>query len=110
MPRLVTIATFQLPHQSYILKSKLESEGITVELRDELTVQADNFLSNAIGGVKLQVYEQDMEKALDIMKEGGYPAPSEAQDTSPKNIIKQIVVPFVIIMVVLVVWIIMRSV
>lgn len=55
METFITIATFQYPHQAYIIKAKLESEGIYVLLKDELTIQAHNFLSNAIGGVKLQI-------------------------------------------------------
>jgi len=68
MNKLVTLTKFEFPQESYIIKSKLESEGIYVYLKDELTIQADNFVSNAIGGVKLQVYENDAEKAVEILK------------------------------------------
>jgi hypothetical protein len=50
----------------------LESEGIEVFLKDENTVQAYNFLSNAVGGVKLQVRESDVFEAIQIMKESGF--------------------------------------
>jgi len=68
MKKLITLTTFEYPQESYIIKSKLESEGIYVFLKDELTVQSDNFISNAIGGVKLQVFEQDVEKAKVILQ------------------------------------------
>ncbi len=68
MEKLITLTTFEYPHESYIIKSKLESEGIYVFLKDELTIQADNFVSNAIGGVKLQVRENDVDKATEILK------------------------------------------
>lgn len=67
----ITVKTFTYPHEAQILKGRLESEGINVYLQDELTVQAHNFLSNATGGVKLQVWSSDMEKAIPILKEVG---------------------------------------
>jgi hypothetical protein len=41
-------------------KNYYESAGIDTFLRDELTAQVDNFYSNAIGGVKLQIKNKDM--------------------------------------------------
>jgi hypothetical protein len=67
-----TIATFTLPSELAIAKSKLESEGITCRTLDELTVQSYNLLSNAIGGVKLQVDQQNIEKAIELLREGGF--------------------------------------
>lgn len=65
--RLVTIATFSQPAEAYVLKAKLETEGIWSFVADELTVTTYWLYSNAIGGVKLQVREQDVERALDIL-------------------------------------------
>jgi len=71
MDKLVTVATFQYPHEAYVLKGRLESEGIEVHLKDELTVQVYNFLTNAVGGVKLQVHESDFDRSLPILKDFG---------------------------------------
>jgi len=49
----VTLLTFTYPHEAHLAKGRLESEGIEVQITDELTVQAYNLYSNAIGGVKL---------------------------------------------------------
>lgn len=65
------ILTFTYPHEAYIAKGKLESEGIPVQIRDELTAQVNNFYSNAIGGVKLLVQEKNYEIALKILVESG---------------------------------------
>ncbi|MCC7302049.1 MAG: DUF2007 domain-containing protein [Bacteroidia bacterium] len=70
--RWITVASFNAPHDAYIMKAYLESEGIECFLKDELTVQVNIFYSNAIGGVKLQVREEDVEKAKDVLREGGY--------------------------------------
>lgn len=71
MEELITIATFQYPHEGYIIQGKLESEGIASILKDELTIQTDNLLSNALGGVRLQIYKSDLEKALPILITAG---------------------------------------
>ena len=62
----ITIAAFEYVADVQILKGKLESEGIPVFLRDENTLNADPMISYAIGGVKLQVYNKDKNRALAI--------------------------------------------
>jgi len=64
-----TITSSTYPADIQILKGKLESEGIPVFLRDENTINTDPLISDAIGGVKLQVYESDKEKAIAIYKQ-----------------------------------------
>lgn len=68
----ITILTVSYPQQLWIIRTKLESEGIECFIKDELTVQAYNLYSNAVGGVKLQVLEEDLEKARAILNELGY--------------------------------------
>lgn len=77
--KFVTVAVFPLPQNAYIIQSRLEAEGIQVFLKDELTVQTDNFLSNAIGGVKLQVSESNVEAATQILKEQGVELPGASE-------------------------------
>ena len=63
------LASFEYAADVQIIKGKLESEGIPVFLRDENTLNSDPLISNAIGGVKLQVYSKDRERALEIYDE-----------------------------------------
>jgi hypothetical protein len=72
MSKLITIITFDFPHEAHMAKTRLESEGFEIFLKDELTVQVDNFISNAVGGVKLQVFEEDAEAAIKILEAAGY--------------------------------------
>ncbi len=72
MEKWITIYTFNYPHEAYVIRGKLESEGIICFLMDELTIQVDNFYSNALNGVKLQVKTSDVATAIEIMKEGGF--------------------------------------
>ncbi len=64
-----TLGTFEFPADVQIIKAKLESEGIPVFLRDETTINSDPLISSAIGGVKLQVYSSDRERAQEIYDE-----------------------------------------
>ncbi len=64
-----TLGSFEFPADVQIIKGKLESEGIPVFLRDENTLNSDPLISSAIGGVKLQVYSNDKDRAVEIYNE-----------------------------------------
>jgi len=66
---LVTLGSFEFLADVQIIKGKLESEGIIVTLKDANTVGVEPFASNAIGGIKLQVYHADKERAQQIFDE-----------------------------------------
>jgi Putative prokaryotic signal transducing protein len=72
MSKWVTILTFTYPHEAHLAKSVLEAEKIPVFIKDELTTQVNNFYSNAIGGVKLQIPDAELDKAYILLKEGGF--------------------------------------
>ncbi|MEM8999424.1 MAG: DUF2007 domain-containing protein [Bacteroidota bacterium] len=61
-----TLGSFEFSADVQIIKGKLESEGIRVFLKDENTINSDPLISGAIGGVKLQVYATDKDKAIAI--------------------------------------------
>lgn len=63
------LGAFEYAADVQIIKGKLESEGIAVFLRDENILNSDPLISNAIGGVKLEVYTKDKERALEIYNE-----------------------------------------
>ncbi len=71
MDSFITVAVFALPQEAYVIRGKLQAMDIEVMLKDELTIQVDNFLSNALGGVKLQVRESDVEQARSVLLEAG---------------------------------------
>lgn len=71
------IQVFMYPQDAYLAKSLLESEEIDVFLKDEMTAQVFNFSSNAIGGVKILVPTADADRAVEILKKGGYILPEE---------------------------------
>ena len=80
--KFVTVLTVTYPHEISVIRSRLESEGITCFIQDELTVQVNPFYSNAIGGVKLQVLSRDLSQVTEILKEAGY---IEGENSAPSN-------------------------
>ncbi len=84
MNGFVTIKTYVFPHELFIDRSKLESNGIECFVRDELTVQVHNFYSQAVGGIRLQVRPQDVERAKEILTE--YPDIKTEKETKDSNV------------------------
>lgn len=61
------IATYQYSTEAQIIKGRLEADGIQAFLSDNLTIDTDPLVSNAIGGVKLKVFTEDALKAQHIL-------------------------------------------
>jgi hypothetical protein len=66
--RLVTVATFDQVAQAHIAKNALEDAGIKAMIADENTVGMLWSVATAIGGVKVQVLEEDAETALAVLE------------------------------------------
>ncbi|WP_299587071.1 DUF2007 domain-containing protein [uncultured Microbulbifer sp.] len=66
---LVTIARFSFPYEAQIAKVRLESEGIEAFIADEHTINMQWLYSDAMGGVRLQVTETDVDEARDILNQ-----------------------------------------
>jgi hypothetical protein len=66
--RLVTVATFDMPHKAELAKIALEEAGIRAEVNDREIVAMDWLLLNAVGGIKVQVAETDAERALVVLE------------------------------------------
>lgn len=67
--KLVTIKTFSYDHETLIYEPKFQSEGIPYFLKDQKTVAIDPLVSNAIGGIKLQVAAEDEERGRALVLE-----------------------------------------
>jgi hypothetical protein len=65
--RLVTIATFDQAAQARLAQNALEAKGIKAMVSDENLVAMDWLLANAVGGVKVQVWEEDADSAVVVL-------------------------------------------
>ncbi|MBS1635944.1 MAG: DUF2007 domain-containing protein [Bacteroidetes bacterium] len=66
---LVTLTTYTYSSDTMMLAARLDDAGIKYFLKDENLISADPFLSNAVGGVKVQVCEADYDRARAVLDE-----------------------------------------
>jgi hypothetical protein len=65
--KLITIATFPDALKAQIMRGRLEAEGIPAYIADEHTITNQPYLYMAYGGVRLQVAEQDQNRAQAVI-------------------------------------------
>jgi hypothetical protein len=70
--RFITVYTCTYPHEASLIRSLLEANGIKCFVPDENTVNVNPFYSLAIGGLRIQVDETDVENALKLLKDHEY--------------------------------------
>lgn len=72
----VTVASNVGPVEIAVLKDRFEEEGIAYFIKDEnnpyIFSGGNNAFGGFFGGIKIQVRENDKERALEILKETGY--------------------------------------
>lgn len=66
---LVTLKIFDTAIEAHILKNKLEGDGVLCFIMDENIVTLNPLLNFAVGGIRLQVNEQDLIKAKGYLSE-----------------------------------------
>ena len=71
-----TLASFSKPYEAHLLIARLEGSGIAAYARDENLVTMDWLYSSAVGGVKVDVSDEDYEKALEFLEPIEVPLPS----------------------------------
>lgn len=65
----VTIKSFDNIMEAYMLRSRIESEGIECFLFDEEIVALNTLYTWAVGGVKLKVLDKDVPQVMEILKD-----------------------------------------
>jgi Putative prokaryotic signal transducing protein len=78
--RLVTIASFDTIPQAHLARNELESAGIRAVITDEETTGMLWHFANALGGAKVQVRDEDAERAVAILEERFRENESEPDD------------------------------
>jgi hypothetical protein len=61
-----TLATFSNPTGAHLLIARLEGSGIRAFARDENVVSIEMGATNAFGGVKVDVADEDYARAVEI--------------------------------------------
>ena len=66
-PKLVTVKTFSSTWEADLAKIQLEACGIPAFILDSHTISVNWLFSNAIGGIKLQVFEDQVTDAKEVL-------------------------------------------
>ncbi|MDZ4751716.1 MAG: hypothetical protein SGI87_08895 [Flavobacteriales bacterium] len=72
MEELVNVYIGYYSSSIILPRAELDAAGIYNSTKDELTAHVQPFYSSAIGGIKLQVRESDLNAARKILIEAGY--------------------------------------
>ncbi|HEY1109438.1 MAG TPA: DUF2007 domain-containing protein [Opitutaceae bacterium] len=80
-----TLASFSKPEQAHLLRAHLEGHGIPAFVRDDHTVTQDWTLSNALGGVRVEVAEGDFDAACALAAECAPPSPTPQRKNAPHS-------------------------
>lgn len=68
MTRFVTVAAFDETFRADVARAALEDAGLPVRITDREIVAMEWVLSNAVGGIKVQVPEADAVRAREILE------------------------------------------
>ena len=69
--QLVTIGSYSTAYEASLVRAELEAFDIDATLADENAIGVNWLWSNALGGVKVQVPESEVEAALGILGRKG---------------------------------------
>jgi hypothetical protein len=81
--RLVTIASFGSVEEADLARMVLDEEGIPAVLEGQVVVGLLWYLTNATGGVKLQVFEDDASRAREVLARPAAGGEAEEPRTTP---------------------------
>jgi hypothetical protein len=82
---VITIATFSKPEEAHLFRTRLQAAGIPAYVQDEHLIQMDWLYSNAVGGVRVQIADEDIEAAREFLaNDSPQPAPNAVDVICPK--------------------------
>ena len=81
---MITVGTFSKPEEAHLLRARLEAGGVRAFVQDENIVQMNWLYSNAIGGVRVQISEEDIQEAQAILKQAQFDLPDVVDIDCPQ--------------------------
>jgi rubredoxin len=79
-----TIATFSKPEEAHLFRTRLEAVGIPAFVQDEHIIQMDWLWSNALGGVRVQIADDDLGEAREFLAaDSPQPSPDASDVVCP---------------------------
>jgi len=69
--KIITFESYYDPMLAHIIRTRLEANGIPCFISDENTMGNNPILTNVAGGVKLKIFEKDLERCREILASEG---------------------------------------
>jgi hypothetical protein len=69
--KIITFESYYDPMLAHIIRSRLEANGIPCFIADENMNTANPLYNPATGGVKIKIFERDLERCKEILAMGG---------------------------------------
>jgi hypothetical protein len=69
--KIITFESYYDPMLAHIVRSRLEANGISCFIADENTIGANPLYNQAVGGVKIKIFERDLQRCRDILANEG---------------------------------------
>lgn len=85
--KIIVHSTYYNPIEANIIKSRLEDSGIPCFLTDENVATINPLYNQAIGGVKLNVFERDVDRINSLLAEHEFSFEPEIASTNEDKIV-----------------------
>ena len=85
MDKIVVFETFYNPIEANIVKARLMDSGVQCFLSDENTITINPLYTQALGGVKLHIFEKDIPLVKDIFQDENIQLPQEETEAGVEN-------------------------
>ena len=69
--KIITFESYYDPMLAHIVRTRLEANGISCFIADENTIGANPLYNQAVGGVKIKIFERDLERCREILSSEG---------------------------------------
>lgn len=85
--KIIVYQTFTDPINAHIIKGVLDANGIECFISDENIIAVNLLYAQAVGGVKLNVFEKDIPRINSLLNSGITNAETEVEENSENSII-----------------------
>ncbi len=79
---IITFRSYYDPMLAQIVKTRLEDNDIPCFMADENIAVMNPLYNNAVGGIKLKIFERDLDRCNAILADEGIPGVDETDDTT----------------------------
>lgn len=69
--KIITFESYYDPMLAHIVRSRLEANGISCFIADENTIGANPLYNQAVGGIKIKIFERDLQRCREILATEG---------------------------------------